>query len=45
VKSGIAAERIVADGKGVADALNGNSTEAERSENRRVETSLYFDPK
>ncbi|HTH55507.1 MAG TPA: PorP/SprF family type IX secretion system membrane protein [Cyclobacteriaceae bacterium] len=43
VKSGIAAERITADGKGMSDPLNGNSTEEERSKNRRVEISVYFD--
>lgn len=45
VKSGVAPGRISANGRGMADPLNANSTEEERSKNRRVEINLYFDPK
>lgn len=43
VRVGVSPKRIITDGKGMLDPLNENSTEEERSKNRRVEISLYFE--
>jgi type IX secretion system PorP/SprF family membrane protein len=43
VKTGINPNRIFADGKGMTESLNGNDTEEDRSKNRRVEISLFFE--
>lgn len=40
VEQGIAATRITAEGKGMAEPLNKNETEADRSKNRRVELTI-----
>ena len=43
VKIGIDSGRIIAEGKGMAEPLNNNSSEEERAKNRRVEINLYYD--
>jgi type IX secretion system PorP/SprF family membrane protein len=42
-KIGIDPGRISAEGKGMKEPLNNNSSEEERAKNRRVEINLYYD--
>lgn len=41
IKSGVSQDRVLAAGKGMDEPLNGNTTEAERAHNRRVEIKLF----
>ncbi|GCC52484.1 hypothetical protein SanaruYs_27210 [Chryseotalea sanaruensis] len=43
VEQGIAADRILADGKGMREPLNANKNEAERALNRRVELTIMYE--
>jgi outer membrane protein OmpA-like peptidoglycan-associated protein len=40
---GIAADRILTDGKGIREPLNANKNEDERALNRRVELTILYD--
>ena len=42
VARGVAEERIVVKGKGMREPLNGNLTDEQRAENRRVEMKIYY---
>jgi type IX secretion system PorP/SprF family membrane protein len=42
MEQGVEDERIDADGKGMAEPLNGNATDEERSKNRRVEMKIVY---
>jgi type IX secretion system PorP/SprF family membrane protein len=42
VSQGISEDRIESGGKGLAEPLNQNSTDAERAENRRVEMTILY---
>jgi len=41
ISRGIDASRIVTEGKGMSEPLNGNTTDEERAKNRRVEILIY----
>ena len=43
VKTGIAPQRVIAEGKGMSEPLNDNSSEEARLKNRRVEITMYSD--
>ncbi|NBP68874.1 MAG: type IX secretion system membrane protein PorP/SprF [Cytophagia bacterium] len=43
VEQGIAADRILADGKGMREPLNANKNEEERALNRRVELTIMYE--
>ncbi|MBI1769977.1 MAG: PorP/SprF family type IX secretion system membrane protein [Bacteroidetes bacterium] len=42
-KTGIDPQRVIVEGKGMSEPLNDNSSEEERSKNRRVEITMYSD--
>lgn len=44
-KIGIDSGRIITEGKGMSEPLNGNNTEEDRAKNRRVEINVYYDSK
>lgn len=43
VSKGVDPNRIVVEGKGLREPLNGNKTEEERALNRRVELTIYYE--
>lgn len=45
VKHGVTPERILVDGQGMREPLNGNQTDDERALNRRVELIILYQPK
>jgi OOP family OmpA-OmpF porin len=42
IEQGVDEERILTEGKGMREPLNGNETETERSKNRRVEVTIVY---
>lgn len=43
IEQGVDAARIIADGRGMREPLNGNRTEADRALNRRVELTILYE--
>ncbi len=43
IEKGIDPSRIEADGRGLAGPLNGNGTDEERRQNRRVELTILYE--